>query len=114
MSRIGTRRGWNSRAEYREVSQQYFKILENQICYSGTFMQSLITKLFLQTVRSTLAGRGTKLAVVLVQEDAALPLLSDDAGGSTSISTERASALCSACELSAREARLSVRCCCFI
>ena len=61
-----------------------------------------------QTVRSTLAERGTKLAVVLVQEDAALPLLSDDAGGSTSISTERASALCSACELSAREGPSSV------
>ena len=78
---------------------------ENQIFFNFAFFN---TKLYLQTVRSTLAGRGTKLAVVLVQEDAALPLLSDDAGGSTSISTERASALCSACELSAREARSSV------
>ncbi len=49
-----------------------------------------------QTVRGTLAGRGTKLAVVLVQQDAALPL-AEDTGAS-----ERASALCSACELSTR------------
>ena len=49
-----------------------------------------------QTVRSTLAGRGTKLAVVLVQRDAALPVAEDTAA------SERASALCSACELSAR------------
>ena len=49
-----------------------------------------------QTVRSTLGGRGTKIAVVLVQKETALPSSED------SNASERASSLCSSCELSAR------------
>ena len=50
-----------------------------------------------QSVRSTLAGRGTKVAVVLIQKD---PV--GDPGIQDTTASERASALCSACELSAR------------
>ena len=44
-----------------------------------------------------MSGRGTKLAVVLIQRDAVLPT---DGDGSTA--AERASDLCAACELSNR------------
>ncbi len=52
-----------------------------------------------QAARVALSGRGTKIAVVLVQRDASsLPAVaSEDAAAS-----ERASALCAACELSNR------------
>ena len=50
-----------------------------------------------QSVRATLAGRGTKIAVVLIQKD---PV--SDPGIQDVNASERASALCSACELSAR------------
>ena len=49
-------------------------------------------------VRASLAGRSTKVAVVLLQREAASPALaSEDVTAS-----ERASALCAACELSNR------------
>ncbi|TRY69565.1 hypothetical protein TCAL_07632 [Tigriopus californicus] len=48
-----------------------------------------------QSVRSTLAGRATKLAVVLIQNAAANPV---DEG----VATEKAASVCSECELSAR------------
>ncbi len=47
--------------------------------------------------RSTLSGRGTKIAVVLVQRETSLPVASDDVAAS-----ERAATLCAACELSNR------------
>ena len=50
-----------------------------------------------QSVRATLAGRGTKVAIVLIQKD---PV--SDPGIQDVNASERASALCSACELSAR------------
>ena len=50
-----------------------------------------------QSVRATLAGRGTKIAIVLIQKD---PV--SDPGIQDVNASERASALCSACELSAR------------
>ena len=54
----------------------------------------------LESLRSTLAGRGTKMAVVLIQKEptAGLPTGSND----DTVAAERASALCSACELSQR------------
>ena len=50
-----------------------------------------------QSVRATLSGRGTKVAIVLIQKD---PV--SDPGIQDVNASERASALCSACELSAR------------
>ena len=50
-----------------------------------------------QSVRAILAGRGTKIAIVLIQKD---PV--SDPGSQDTNASERASALCSACELSAR------------
>ena len=50
-----------------------------------------------QSVRATLAGRGTKIAIVLIQKD---PV--SDPGIQDVNASERASSLCSACELSAR------------
>lgn len=47
-----------------------------------------------EIVRNSLLGRGTKVAVVLIQKNAPLP------PGEDVIATERASALCNACELS--------------
>ncbi|XP_040569787.1 trafficking protein particle complex subunit 11 [Lepeophtheirus salmonis] len=49
-----------------------------------------------KSVRGTLSGRGTKLAVVLIQKEAPLPSAASDED------SERASSLCSACELSSR------------
>eukprot|EP00096_Caligus_rogercresseyi_P005662 TRINITY_DN21630_c0_g1_i1.p1 TRINITY_DN21630_c0_g1~~TRINITY_DN21630_c0_g1_i1.p1 ORF type:complete len:1144 (-),score=382.67 TRINITY_DN21630_c0_g1_i1:80-3382(-) len=49
-----------------------------------------------KSVRTTLSGRGTKLAVVLIQKEAPLPYAASDED------SERASSLCSACELSPR------------
>ena len=50
--------------------------------------------------RSTLLGRSTKLAVVLVQRDGGAPGL--QSAEEDALAAERASALCSACELSNR------------
>ena len=49
-----------------------------------------------QVVRSSLQGRTTKVAVVLIQKSSPLP------PGEDMIAAERAAALCSACELSAK------------
>ncbi|XP_064653075.1 trafficking protein particle complex subunit 11-like isoform X2 [Lineus longissimus] len=49
-----------------------------------------------EIVRSTLVGRGTKVAVVLIQKNTPLP------PGEDVIAAERAASLCSACELSAK------------
>ena len=53
-----------------------------------------------ESVRTTLAGRGTKLAVVLIQKEPAAGLPSEDTQAGSQ--AERAAGLCSACELSAR------------
>ena len=52
-----------------------------------------------QAVRAALNGRGTKIALVLVQRREMSPTA---AGTEDSTASERATALCSACELSAR------------
>ncbi|XP_077995405.1 trafficking protein particle complex subunit 11-like [Glandiceps talaboti] len=49
-----------------------------------------------EVVRSSLSGRGTKVAVVLIQKNAPLP------PGEDMVAAERAAALCSACDLSAK------------
>jgi trafficking protein particle complex subunit 11 len=46
--------------------------------------------------RNSLAGRGTKVCMVLIQKNAPLP------PGEDLIAAERAASLCSACELSAK------------
>jgi len=57
-----------------------------------------------ESVRATLAGRTTKLAVVLIQKEPAAGLPSEDlpGAGTAAAPAERAASLCSACELSAR------------
>ncbi|XP_072035114.1 trafficking protein particle complex subunit 11-like [Amphiura filiformis] len=49
-----------------------------------------------EVVRSSLQGRGSKVAVVLIQKNAPLP------PGEDVVAAERAAALCAACELSAK------------
>ncbi|XP_041357008.1 trafficking protein particle complex subunit 11-like [Gigantopelta aegis] len=49
-----------------------------------------------EVVRNTLQGRGTKVAVVLIQKNAPLP------PGEDVIAAERAASLCSACDISAK------------
>ncbi|XP_070572055.1 trafficking protein particle complex subunit 11-like isoform X1 [Ptychodera flava] len=49
-----------------------------------------------EVVRHSLSGRGTKVAVVLIQKNAPLP------PGEDMVAAERAAALCSACDLSAK------------
>ena len=46
--------------------------------------------------RNSLQGRGTKVAVVLIQKNAPLP------PGEDVVAAERAASLCSACDLSAK------------
>ena len=46
--------------------------------------------------RNSLHGRGTKIAVVLIQKNAPLP------PGEDVVAAERAASLCSSCELSAK------------
>ena len=52
-----------------------------------------------QAVRAALSGRGTKIALVLVQKSEMTPA---SVGSEESTASERAATLCSACELSAR------------
>lgn len=50
-----------------------------------------------EIVRNSLQGRGTKVAVVLIQKNAPLP------PGEDMVAAERAASLCSACDLSAKQ-----------
>ena len=55
-----------------------------------------VAQLNLDFFRNSLQGRGTKVAVVLIQKNAPLP------PGEDVVAAERAASLCSACDLSAK------------